>query len=242
MNASSSRPQEIILYDWQQHRGVSTKKIAEFLGSTFGVTSSVGSGFERTMISAELCIITDIWHRFGRAQAGASTPPDAPTLYDGHEILRMIRDAGPTVPLDGPLTIIITDMLVCTYDDADARYHARPVVAAATSLVSTASMVWGPARSREYYADVLACAGSQECLDGVESRHAPHHLTSDDLRMQQVAEGYAMQAVFYGMTGEAFCDLPDCRLYNAHWQSELFRAQKGAKLCKRHQLMLDGLI
>jgi hypothetical protein len=38
-------------------------------------------------------------------------------------------------------------------------------------------------------------------------------------------EGYALQALFYYFLGEAFCENPDCRLYNAHYQSELIRSQ-----------------
>jgi hypothetical protein len=51
-----------------------------------------------------------------------------------------------------------------------------------------------------------------------------------------VLKGYVLQAVFYQATGEAFCDDPDCRLFNAHWQEEVLRAQRDVPydLCPRH--------
>ena len=58
----------------------------------------------------------------------------------------------------------------------------------------------------------------------------------------EVAKGYAMQAVFFALTGDPFCDEPECRLYNAHWQHEMMAAQLGggADYCERHAVMLDA--
>lgn len=232
---------EIILYNWQSANDVDVSKIASFLTNTFDVSSTIGSGFDRQRISLESCRVTDIQRRFGHERKDAKAPSDAPPLYDGHEVLSKVNTAGLDTGLTGPLCIIVTDLLVCTYDDGDARYHARPVVAANTSLISTASMIWGPARSGQYYEDVMMCAHMQGNLEDVELQHASIHLTRGDSRMQQVAEGYAMQAVFYGVTHETFCDSPDCRLYNTHLQSEMIDAQMNAELCKRHRQILDGL-
>ncbi len=241
MNASRISAPDIVLHNWQSSRDVNVPKVAEFLKGTFGTSPGIDSDFGPDRILAESCRVTDTQRRFGQGRAGADAVPGAPNLYDGHEILRAVSKSGLCPRLDGALHIIITDMLVCTYDDGDARYHARPIVASKTSLVSTAGMIWGPARSRQYYEDVTACAGVSGDLGAVESRHAPDHLTRGDARMQQVAEGYAMQAVFYDITREAFCDSPDCRLYDAHWQSEMMHAQIGAALCERHGAVIDGL-
>jgi hypothetical protein len=65
------------------------------------------------------------------------------------------------------------------------------------------------------------------------------HLESDDPRTATVLEGYAIQAIFYALTGDPFCDDPDCRLYNAHWQRDMLRAQLGGDhYCSRHLAML----
>jgi len=49
-----------------------------------------------------------------------------------------------------------------------------------------------------------------------------------------------MQAVFYYVTGEPFCDQLECRLYNAHWQKDLIYSQlEVEKLCDKHQKILE---
>jgi hypothetical protein len=68
-------------------------------------------------------------------------------------------------------------------------------------------------------------------------------LEHDDPRLTEVMKGYALQALFYYFLGEAFCENPDCRLYNAHYQSELIRSQLlSGKLCERHEGMLRTLL
>ena len=58
----------------------------------------------------------------------------------------------------------------------------------------------------------------------------------DDERLTEAIKGAVMQAIVYLATGEAFCDDPSCRLYNAHWQEELIVAQlgEGPEFCGRH--------
>lgn len=62
-------------------------------------------------------------------------------------------------------------------------------------------------------------------------------------RLTEVAKGYALQAVFYQALGEAFCKDPYCRLFNAHRQEEMLRAQlDGAfDLCPRHEGLLPHI-
>jgi hypothetical protein len=51
-----------------------------------------------------------------------------------------------------------------------------------------------------------------------------------------------MQAVIYALTGEAFCDDARCRLYDAHWQEEMLRAQlEEPEFCERHRKMIRDL-
>jgi hypothetical protein len=52
-----------------------------------------------------------------------------------------------------------------------------------------------------------------------------------------------MQAVFYSLTGDPFCEDKGCRLYNAHRQEELLFAQLRCtyELCERHERILDDL-
>ena len=49
-----------------------------------------------------------------------------------------------------------------------------------------------------------------------------------------------MQAVFFAITGNAFCDDPCCRLFNAHWQAEMLAAQlEGPDYCASHRQALE---
>jgi len=53
----------------------------------------------------------------------------------------------------------------------------------------------------------------------------------------------ALQALFYYFLGEVFCENPDCRFYNAHYQPELIRSQLlSGKLCERHEGMFRTLL
>ena len=46
----------------------------------------------------------------------------------------------------------------------------------------------------------------------------------------------------YHVTKEAFCEDPECRLFNAHWQAELLRAQvESGRLCPRHQALTGSV-
>ena len=248
MDAKSSFTPEIILHNWQANTDVDVYKICEFLQNTFGAICTVlgsNSGVIRAGYGGptESCRITDIKRPFNKARAGQTMSSNMPPMYDGHEILRAAFGiVGTGASLHKILHIIITDMLICTYDDNDARYHARPVVASNISLVSTSAMIWGPARSRQYYVDIMECAQTQGNENDIELDYASHHLTCNDSRMQQVSEGYVMQAVFYAITHEAFCADRNCRLYNAHRQSEMLSSQMNAKMCSNHQAILDGLI
>ena len=237
---------EIIVHDWQAGPGIDAGALASFLGATFGADTSVirtCSGAVRAGAGgpAEPCRVTDIRNPFWRQRPGSRPPFEVP-LYDGHEILRAASSViGSCPPLDGPLHVIITDMLIGTYDDQDMRYHARPVVASNPSVLSVPGMIWGPARSRQYHAELAARGREPGGEAAVEAAHAGAHLVPGDARLRQVAEGYAMQAVFYAMTREAFCGDPGCRIYDSHWQSEVLELNSGAKLCAAHRAALDGL-
>jgi len=65
----------------------------------------------------------------------------------------------------------------------------------------------------------------------------------EDERLSEVMKGYAMQALFYHLVGDPFCQDKGCRLYNAHWQEELIFAQLGSgyEFCGRHSKILDSL-
>lgn len=149
------------------------------------------------------------------------------------------------------LHIVFTNQLIGTWDPADRRYHARTVFCGSPSIVSISGLVEAPARSPEYY---IALRGAEALGLGEESKlelasaFGDDCLSYDDQRMTEVVKGYAMQAIAYRLSGEAFCSDPKCRLFNAHWQKELLKAQlgEGPDFCSEHeeffqQLSKDGV-
>ena len=143
------------------------------------------------------------------------------------------------------LHVIFTGVLACTLDEGDHRYHARTLVGANPFLVSLQGIVEGPARPRGYYAERLAglyaaamAGGRAPDAGDVPAKDAGKYdyVTRGDCRMPDVARGYLLQAVAYFETGEAFCQDDACRMYNAHWQSEVIRTQVSSpRLCARHR-------
>ena len=127
--------------------------------------------------------------------------------------------------------LLFTDRLFATWDASDLRYHLRAAVYGPTALISTTGIVEAPAKPRKYY-----LGGKRK-----EFLSRDEYVDRDDERLTEVAIGYAMQAVMYLLVGHPFCDDPDCRLYNSHWQEELIRSQLGGgyEYCPRHRKIIE---
>jgi hypothetical protein len=140
--------------------------------------------------------------------------------------------------------IVFDDILVCTYDENDKRYHARPIICGSPSVISIPSIIEGPAKPKGYYFKQmmkdLLCISSKE----IENEFAGTFVTYDDPRLMQVTTGYAIQAIFFFLNnGNPFCSQYPCRLFNSHWQEELIYTQViNPVLCKEHLRLLaqDG--
>jgi len=76
---------------------------------------------------------------------------------------------------------------------------------------------------------------------GMKGKFAGKFIDYDDERLTEVVKGYCLQALFFHLTGDAFCEDKNCRLYNAHWQEELIAAQTGGdyELCPFHEKILS---
>ncbi|MBI4295910.1 MAG: hypothetical protein HY667_02195 [Chloroflexi bacterium] len=137
--------------------------------------------------------------------------------------------------------IMLTSRLFATWEENDRRYHARTSIYAFPSVISTTGIVEAPAKPREYYLlkqqyDMLG----RDLLE-LQEKFRGRFIDYDDERLTEVVKGYLMQAVFYHLTGNPFCQDPDCRLFNAHWQEELIRAQiESGELCERHEKALSA--
>ena len=228
------RISHIALYDCASHRHVRMGAVAAFLRETFGVPAVSRTPPYVDRRDAYACRVRNMFRppeRWGEGDAR-----DVP-LYDGYMLADLL---GGTLSHDeGAFHVLFVDDMIGTYDHADMRYHGRALISANPCIVSVRGMCEAPARPRDYCIDVMACAASGGDAQEVESRHGGRFLTYDDPRMQEVAHGYVMQAVFHFETGEAFCTDAGCRLYNSHWQSDLIHTQVvSPRLCGRHQDVL----
>ena len=136
---------------------------------------------------------------------------------------------------------IHTNKLVCTYDTDDDRYHGRTVICSNPAIISTTGMIEAPARPREYYFEAMKCKTQGLSIQDLKKNYSGKFLDYHDKRLSKIAEGCLLQAIFYYITGDAFCSSLDCRLNNAHWQKDLLYSQlKIGKLCNKHQALLDN--
>jgi len=163
-------------------------------------------------------------------------------MYDGFEVQNIIYDVITKNDSDqNNLHIVFTNRLICTYDTADSRYHGRAIICSNPAIISTTGMIEAPARPREYYFEAMKCKMQGLDIQDVKKNYSGKFLDYHDKRLSKISEGYLLQAIFYYMTGDAFCDSLDCRLNNAHWQKDLLYSQlKIGKLCNKHQALLDN--
>lgn len=177
-------------------------------------------------------------------------------VYEGFGLQVMMREmvaanrtpgapgrAGCATVTSDRVHIAFTNRLVATWSD-DLRYHLRTIILGIPAIISTSGLVEAPAKPREFYLaqQQLGPAGQSEyALALVKDRLRGRFLDHDDPRLTEVVKGYVMQAVAYQLTGEAFCEDPHCRLFNAHWQEEMLTAQIGDSHCARHQAWLRAL-
>ncbi len=164
-------------------------------------------------------------------------------MYDGFEIKKIISEIIPETELQSDkFHLVFTTKLTCTYDFEDYRYHGRAVICSNPSVISTTGIIEAPAKPRDYYFDLFSNISQGLNLDAMKNHFKGRYLEYHDSKLGEVVKGYAMQAIFYYLTGKPFCDLRDCRLYNAHWQEDLLHSQiKIGTLCAKHQQVLDQI-
>ncbi len=166
-------------------------------------------------------------------------------LYDGFHLQRtfsQVISGGEFLPEF--VHIFFTNRLFATWDDSNKRYHLRTSVYGIPSVISTTGLVEAPAKPREYYLLKQQYERLRMDVTELKDRFKGRFIDYGDERLTAVAGGYAMQAVFYFLTGDPFCEDKGCILYNAHWQEELIFAQleSGYELCPRHSELLQKLL
>jgi len=135
------------------------------------------------------------------------------------------------LPHTGGDSVVVSRDLIASRDGG-GDYHLRTAFFTPVVLISLPGLVEAPARKREFYL-------ARRLGLFVENKDALKH---NDVRIPKVLSGYLLQALFYLRTGEPFCEKKKCRLYNAHWQSELIEAQIDGSLCQKHHTILKELL
>jgi len=160
-------------------------------------------------------------------------------LYDGIELSNIITELIPNEEKNQDiLNIIFTNKLTCTFDENDFRYHARALVGSNPIIISTTGIIEAPAKPKQYYLDLMTNFSKEE-IGEIKKKYKGQFLEYGDSRMPDIIEGYVLQAIFYYETGDAFCDNNQCRLFNSHWQKDLFISQvDNKKMCKKHEEIL----
>lgn len=249
----------IYLYDEPSVPEINISKLADFLKNTFSVSVELRKsifGFANDITAKEIaaCRIYNTKKPFERheptleeivfeqSNISDTSITENIIMYDGFEFQNVMTKLIPSNELSiDKFHIIFTNKLTCTFDQNDFRYHGRAVIGSNPSIISTTGIVEAPAKPREYYFDLLSNFTKGVNIDSVKKKYQGTYLEYHDQRLSKVIEGYLMQAVFYYLTGEAFCDKKDCRLFNAHWQNDLIYSQlKVGKLCDEHQQVLNN--
>jgi len=183
-------------------------------------------------------------------------------LYDGLWLQRMFyKNMAEKVPHEfrgGFIHLIFTSRLFGTYETGGSlttlpldprpdrgyprsqRYHARVVLTGIPSLISTSGIVEAPARPKEYYWLKASFMQAGKDLSELDLIYKGRFIEYDDSRITSVLSSYVLQAIFYEMTGNPFCDNPSCCLYNSHWQEEILKVQLGGELCEEHRDMIKS--
>jgi len=260
------RIEEVLLYDEGAAEKLNVEEVAEYLSQKLGKAqvTVIGNPFafclEKTPYYARKLAsikIQDVSRKIAPGQEGAlygeisyeerrilGKTKAFGVLYDGFQLQRVFSEliAREECCL-GVVHIFLTNRLFATWEESDRRYHARTSMYGVPSVISTTGLVEAPAKPREYYLlkqqyEVLG-KDLLELKEGLKASFIDY----EDERLTEVIKGYAMQAVFYHLVGDPFCEDKGCRLYNAHWQEELIFAQlkSGYEFCGRHAKILNGL-
>jgi hypothetical protein len=163
-------------------------------------------------------------------------------LYDGFELQNLLKKIIPEEELSlDKFHLVFMTRLTCTYDYEDYRYHGRAVICSNPSIISTTGIIEAPAKPRKYYISMYQNMSQGLNLKVLKDQFKGKFLEYHDKNLDKVVRGYALQAIFYHITANPFCDSKDCILYNAHWQEDLIHAQiESGKLCDTHQKILES--
>lgn len=251
---------KIILYDEPSVKEIQINNLAKFLKETFDVSVEVrGSILEKgdQFLAREIasCRIFNPRRPFEKHSPtldeinfeidnfSDTSKTENIIMYDGFEFQKIISNLLNKEESNSDiLHIAFTNKLMCTFDDSDYRYHGRAIIGANPSIISTTGVIEAPAKPREYYFELISNISIGLNVDSLKKKYSGTFLEYHDERLSKIMEGYLLQAIFYYLTGDPFCQDKNCRLYNAHWQKDLLHSQLDVgKLCEKHQKIMNNL-
>ena len=248
---------KIFLYDEPSIPQIKINDLAEFIEKQIGIDTEVRLSFfkhfnreEKTFHKLASCRIFNPYVPFEKhkpteeeVEFEAQDVGNNIVLYDGFELQNIFRDTIPDCELlHDNFHLAFTTKLCCSYDYNDYRYHGRAVICSNPSIISTTGIIQAPAKPRDYYIQMQMKMSQGLNLEALKDEFRGRFLEYDDEKLDLIARGYALQAIFYYLTCEPFCESKECVLYNAHWQEDLLHSQiKVGKLCNKHQAILDNL-
>ncbi|MGQ0772774.1 MAG: DUF6775 family putative metallopeptidase [Nitrososphaerota archaeon] len=249
---------KIFLYDEPSVPEINLDALSGFIEKTFHVKTEkrkniFANATKRTAVELASCRIFDFKKSF---EAHTPTVEEIEfeeesfenpakieniVLYDGFEFQKIVSSRVPHEDRDlENFHLVFTNKLTCTFDFSDYRYHGRALIGSNPSVVSTTGIIEAPAKPREYYLDLMTNYGQGLNIESIKKKYHGSYLEYHDKRLGTIVEGYCLQALFYYITGEPFCDMLDCRLNNAHWQRDLLYSQlEFGKLCEKHKKILN---
>lgn len=165
-------------------------------------------------------------------------------LYDGFLIQKLLQKYLKKYEQEltfSRLDIMVTDILLCTFDESDWRYHARSLICGNPALISTSGIVEGLAKPRDYYYELYFFKENHDIVDELKKKYNEQFINYNDPRINDIIEGLVLQSLFYFInSGEPFCQNRNCRLFNAHVQDDIIRINiKEKKICQRHKILLN---
>lgn len=247
---------KLFLYDEPSIPQIKINELAEFIEKQTGIDTKVRQSFfkhfsrkEKTLQDLACSRVFNPYVPFQRHNASIEEIAfeeqeviNNIVLYDGFELQNIYRDSIPDTELSQDIFhLIFTNRLTCSYDYDDYRYHGRAVICSNPAIISTTGIIEAPAKPRDYYLRMHEKMSQGLNLDAIKNEFKGRFLEYNDIRLYLVVRGYALQAIFYYLTGSPFCESKECILYNAHWQEDLLHAQiEIGKLCKQHQVALSN--
>jgi hypothetical protein len=250
---------KIILYDEPTVPQIQLQKLRKFITDTFPVKIEVRKNFfhnleENNYEKIASVRIFDLKKPFKihnplteeiqiEIENKDMSNKDETILYDGFEFQKITSEF---IPMDEnkeeTLHLIFTNKLTCTFDENDFRYHARALIGSNPVIISTTGIIEAPAKPKQYYLDLMTDF-NKERIEEIKEKYKGEFLEYNDSRISEIIEGYVLQAIMYYETGDAFCEDKGCRLFNAHWQKDLFYSQlENKKLCNKHQKSIKKLV